>query len=405
MSVAAGEIRLAGAEEARQRWGVDLATTEPGTPGGIFMRQFWHPVGRGVDLAPGRAVPIRIMGEDYTLYRGSGGKAHIVAYRCAHRGAQLYLGWVEGDDLRCVYHGWKYNCSGQCVEAPAEAPGFEKKVRVPVFPTEEAFGLIYGYFGTGEPPGFPPYPESHGDGYVEAWPVEHVPCNYLQSFENSMDEVHVAFTHQPGGSHAKLALDLPLITAEETDWGMLRFGTRADGTVRHTLHYAPNIVRVIVPPLAGMDGTGGWPEITFHFTPVDDEHHMWIITAKVQVTGEEAERYRHKRAEFYERRAATPTVQSTVDDVWSGRLAYADVRHPELVIVQDIAVQAGQGKIANREHEHLGRSDRGIILWRHILARELRLIADGRPPKKWQRPPDDVVPIVGANIDRVTGAG
>ena len=71
-----------------------------------------------------------------------------------------------------------------------------------------------------------------------------------------MDEVHVAFTHSPGGSHAALAQELPAITAEETPWGMLRFGRRGNGLVRHTLHYAPNIVRVIVPPQAGMDGRG-----------------------------------------------------------------------------------------------------------------------------------------------------
>ncbi len=392
------------AEARRQRWDVDLTATGPGTPGGTFLRQFWHAIGRGEDLPAGRAVPIRIMGEDYTLYRGMSGKAQIMAYRCPHRGAQLHLGGVEDDELRCVYHGWKYNCTGQCVETPAEEPGFEKKVKVPVFPTEEAFGLIYGYFGDGQPPAFPPYPESRGEGDVEAWPVEHVPCNYLQCFENSMDEVHVAFTHQPGGSHAALARDLPIITAEETDWGMLRFGTRSDGTVRHTLHYAPNIVRVIVPPLAGMDGIGGWPEITFHFTPVDDENHLWVISAKVLVNGGEAERYRQKRAEFYERRAAAPSVRSVVDEIWAGRLAYADIRHPELAIVQDIAVQAGQGKIANRKTEHLGRSDRGITLWRRILARELRLIAEGRQPKKWQRPSADVIPVIGANISRTVGA-
>lgn len=71
------------------------------------------------------------------------------------------------------------------------------------------------------------------------------------------------------------------------------------------------------------------------------------------------------------------------------------MRHPELVIVQDIAVQAGQGKIANRENEHLGRSDRGIILWRRILSREFRAIAEGRQPKQWKTPPQDVIPILG----------
>jgi 5,5'-dehydrodivanillate O-demethylase len=278
---------------------------------------------------------------------------------------------------------------------PAEKAGSEKRVAIPVYPTQEAFGLIYGYFGDGEPPAFPPYPESHGEGCIDAWPVEHVPCNYLQCFENSMDEVHVAFTHSPGGSHAALARDLPIITAKETDWGMMRFGKRASGRTRHTLHYAPNIVRVIVPPLAGMDGIGGWPEITFHFTPVDDHNNLWVITSKVHVTGSEVADYRRKRAEFYAARAAAPDVERVVGDIWSAKIPYADVRHPELAIVQDIAVQAGQGRIANREAEFLGRSDAGIALWRRILARELHTIAAGGAPKKWQRAPDEVVPVVG----------
>jgi 5,5'-dehydrodivanillate O-demethylase oxygenase subunit len=374
---------------------IDLTTTEPGTPGGIFMRGFWHPIARGVDLAPGHAIPVRVMSEDYTLFRGASGRAQLVAQRCPHRGALMHLGWVQNDDIRCVYHGWKYDCSGQCVEAPAEKEGFAKNVRIATFPTGEAFGMIYGYFGPDEPPQFPPYPESHGEGMIEAWPVEHVPCNYLQSFENTMDEVHVAFTHAPGGSHAALARDLPLITAEETPWGMLRFGKRASGMVRHTLHYAPNIVRVIVPPLAGMDGVGGWPEITFHFTPVDDENHLWFVSAKVQVTGSDVERYMKKRAEFYAARAAAPPVNRVVEDIWSGKIAYADVRHPELAIIQDIAVQAGQGKTTNRDAETLGRSDAGLALWRRILERELRIIAAGGTPKKWQRPPEDVIPVVG----------
>ena len=377
---------------------VDLATTKPGTPGGIFMRQFWHPIARGVDLPPGRAIAVRIMNEDYTLFRGTSGRVRVVAQRCPHRGALLHLGWVENDEIRCVYHGWKYDGSGQCIEAPAEKDGFARNVRIPVYPAGEAFGLIYGYFGAGEPPEFPPYPESQGEGIIEAWPPARVPCNYLQSFENSMDEVHVAFTHAPGGSHAALAKDLPLITAEETPWGMMRYGTRADGQTRHTLHYAPNIVRVIVPPQAGMDGVGGWPEITFHFTPVDDENQMFFITAKVQVTGSDVEPYRQKRAEFYAKRAAMPDVQSTVDEIWSGKVPFADVRHPELARVQDIAVQAGQGRIANRAAETLGRSDAGIAVWRRILARELRTIASGGTPKKWERPPAEVTPLLGIEV-------
>ena len=373
----------------------ELATTRPGTPGGKFMRQFWIAVERADDLLPGRTKPIRIMSEDYTLYRGESGKAQIIAHRCPHRGALMHLGWVEADDIRCVYHGWKFDCTGQCIEQPAETPGYNLKVKIRTHPTREHMGQIFGYFGDGEPPPFPPFPEPPRDGLIDHWPAYRVPCNYLQCFENSMDEVHVAFTHAPGGSHASLSADLPVITAKETDWGILRFGTRASGKVRHTLHQAPNMVRVIVPPLAGLDGAGGWPEINFSFTPIDDENCLWLITSKVFVTGNEAAVFRQKRAELDQRRAEAPPVQQVVDELWSGNLHYADVRHPDLAVVQDIAVQAGQGRIEDRKREFLGRSDAAIILWRRILARELSAIAEGGPAKHWSVLPADVVPTLG----------
>ncbi len=373
---------------------VDLATTKPGTPGGIFMRQFWHALYRSEDLPNGRAVPIRIMNEDYTLFRGASGRAQIIAEKCPHRGAMMHLGWVEDDTIRCVYHGWKYDCSGQCVEAPAEREGFERNVRIPVFPTGEAFGLIYGFFGNGEPPAFPPYPESHGEGFIEARPIEHVPCNYLQSWENSMDEVHVAFTHSPGGSHAILAHDLPLVSGEETPWGMLRFGKRTGDQVRHSLHIAPNAVRVVVPPASGLTGAP-WPEITFHFTPVDDENQLFVRTAKYRMPASDIPAFLERRAELQAKREAAPPIEQVVQDVWAGRVVFAEMRHPELATLQDIAVQAGQGRITDREAETLGRSDAAIALWRRIMERELQIIADGGQPKKWDRLPDDVVPSLG----------
>ena len=374
---------------------IDLATTRPGTPGGIFMRQFWIAIYRSQDLPAGTVKPIRIMSEDFAIYRGTSGRVQVVDYRCPHRGAQMHLGIVEGDDLRCVYHGWKFSIHGQCNEQPAELPGFARKVRIGTIPTNEYLGLVWAYFGPGEPPAFPPFPHRATEGIVQVWEVEDVPCNYLQCFENSMDEVHVAFTHAPGGSHAKLAVDLPVISATEADWGMLRFGTRATGKVRQTLHYAPNVTRVIVPPLAGMDGVGGWPEIYFSFTPVDDENNRWYITSHIEVTGEALERYRVKRAAHEQLVAAAPPAEVLARALMDGHHRYADVRHPELAIVQDIAVQAGQGRIADRTNETLGRSDAGIIAWRKILRRELRAIAAGRPRKKWQRPPADVVPTLG----------
>ena len=131
---------------------VDIATTKPGTPGGIFMRQFWTAVGRSKDLAVGKTKPVRIMSEDFTLYRGASGKAYCVDSACPHRLAMMHMGWVEGEDIRCVYHGWKFDCTGQCVEQPAEEPGFARKVRIGTYPCEEYLGLVWCYFGEGQPP-------------------------------------------------------------------------------------------------------------------------------------------------------------------------------------------------------------------------------------------------------------
>ncbi|MBM2812247.1 MAG: hypothetical protein HW416_3006, partial [Chloroflexi bacterium] len=142
----------------------DFVHTGPGTLAGRYLRRFWQPIEASRKLESGRARPIRIMGENFTLYRGEAsphpdplsrgeeaGKAHVVAFRCAHRGTQLSTGWVEGDDLRCFYHGWKYDGTGQCIEQPAEPEPFCNRIKIRGYPTEEYLGLIFAYFGDGEP--------------------------------------------------------------------------------------------------------------------------------------------------------------------------------------------------------------------------------------------------------------
>src|SRR4051794_16772716 len=112
-------VESAPADSARAEW-EDYALTGPDTLAGRYLRRFWHPVSAAKELAVGRAKPLRILNEDFTLYRGEGGQPFAVAFRCAHRGTQLSTGWVEGDNLRCFYHGWAYDGNGQCVEQPAE---------------------------------------------------------------------------------------------------------------------------------------------------------------------------------------------------------------------------------------------------------------------------------------------
>src|ERR671932_1512808 len=133
----------------------DFEHVGPGTLAGRYLRRFWQPLYRAADLAPGQAKPVRLIGEDFTLYRGEAGTPHAVANRCAHRGTQLSTGWVEGDCIRCFYHGWKYDETGQCVEMPAEDPSFPPKVKIQSYLTREYLGFIWAYLGKGEAPEFP----------------------------------------------------------------------------------------------------------------------------------------------------------------------------------------------------------------------------------------------------------
>src|SRR5262245_51254075 len=176
----------------------DYAHTGPGTLAGRYMRRFWQPVYLGADLPAGHAKPIRVMSEDFTLYRGESLDApvstrpevHLLDFRCAHRGTQLSTGWVEGDCIRCFYHGWKYDGSGQCIEQPAEDASFASKVKVRSYPCEEYLGLIFAYLGDGAPPQLPRYPEFEAEGVLQAGTYTRY-CNYFNNIENSADEVHL----------------------------------------------------------------------------------------------------------------------------------------------------------------------------------------------------------------------
>src|SRR5918912_1024538 len=190
--------------------------TGPGTLAGRYLRAFWQPMALAADLPPGVARRIRVMSEDFTLYRGEDGASHVVAPRCVHRGTQLSAGWVEGDCLRCFYHGWKYDGSGQCTEMPAEDSSFPPKVRIQSHPVQEYLGLIFAYLGEGEPPPLPRYPFL--DDIDDTCTVRQVatdvrPYCYRNRIENSIDPVHVAFVHR--NSEFRGLVGCPTVAVEE----------------------------------------------------------------------------------------------------------------------------------------------------------------------------------------------
>ena len=178
----------------------ELMECDRGTPMGRLLRSFWQPVSPAVAVAAGEAKKIRIMAQDFTLYRGESGRAYLVDARCAHRLTMLHTGWVQGEEIRCLYHGWKYNGSGQCTETPAESPVFARRVRIGGYPVVEYGELIFAYLGEGDAPEFDlPRKEVLETGMAvisartEVWP-----CNWFQLVENSLDAVHVSFVHHAG---------------------------------------------------------------------------------------------------------------------------------------------------------------------------------------------------------------
>ena len=366
----------------------DFAPTGPGTLAGRYLRMFWQPVYCSEELPSGRAVPIRIMSEDFTLYRGESGSAHIIAFRCAHRGTQLSTGWVEGDSLRCLYHGWKYDASGQCIEQPAESEPFCRKIRIQSYPTQEYLGLIFGYFGEGEPPSLPRHLEFEGeDGFCEGSFSEIYPCNYFNRIDNAMDMTHVTFAHFQLRYEPEKGFQPPRIETRETDYGAVIVGYYPDGpAVQH--YFMPNYNRFQIgtrnPAETKPRDRLSWK------VPLDDSHSVNFHATRIFLTGEAAERYRSRRAGANGdkgQRGSQESAGELAEVILAGRLRVQDLAsRPNAVELEDLTTMVGQGVIADRRNEHLGRSDAGVTLIRKLWERELRALAEGRSLKRWPRP-------------------
>ena len=363
----------------------DFAHTGPGTLAGNYLRSFWQPVYRLEDIAPGWTKPIRIMGEDLTLYRGEGGAPHLVAFRCAHRSSQLSTGWVEEDCIRCFYHGWKYDGLGQCVEQPAEPRPFAEKVKITGYPAQEYLGYIFAYLGEGAPPPFPRYSnfeETDGVHYVE---VNHRACNYFQNIENGLDIVHAGFVHRSLEGTFDGVSDSPSIQIEETEWGFNCHTEHPSGR-RETLAFGmPNINRVISFP---DDPVVAYREFISWKVPVDDENHIQFLMASIGVPPDMARLYEERRSERLIKQETFSHLE-LAQKVLAGELRMQDVdpETTEIILVQDGVAQGSQGVIVDREVELLGHSDAPVIATRKLWSEELRALAEGRPLRQWTYDP------------------
>lgn len=360
----------------------DLTSIGPGTLAGRYLRMFWQPIYQSADLAVGKPVPVHIIGEDFTLYRGQGGEAHLLGPRCPHRGLALCTGRVQGDDLECFYHGWKFDGTGQCNAQPAETQNFAYKIKIPSYPVREYIGLIFAYLGEGQPPEFPRLDVYEGVGMLEHR-QSHRPWAFFTQIENSVDETHFNFAHRRSKFDDIGMNDIiPELTCEETEYGLVRMGKRGNN-VRTGHFMMPNFSLSSV-----YEHDKGFAEHLVWRVPVDDHSHTSFQVDFIYKTGAEAEKYRQGRAAARERLKSLEPAMSLVGRILKGEMHADDVPadRPDIVLIQDAIACMGQGTEREREDDLLGVSDRVVSMIRRLWTRELRALEEGRPTKNWRVP-------------------
>jgi 5,5'-dehydrodivanillate O-demethylase len=361
-----------------------LTETAPETPMGRLLRTFWHPIAIADSVASGSARGLKILGEELTLYRGESGTPHLVGGRCAHRCTLLHTGWVQGEQIRCMYHGWRYDATGQCTELPAERLS-AIHVKIAGYPLHEYCGLIFAYFGEAPPPEFDlPRKEALEQPGNRLIIQEMVwDCNWFQQVENSLDAVHVSFVHmwgEVGRFGAEISTMLPELRYEETSAGIRQTATRAKNNVRVSDWTFPNNNHILAAGLAAGDP---WYHTSVWVVPIDDERTLRFRIAALPASGESVRMLAddphrdynpaHFHEELFEHHRVPASGQTT-----------------GLAASQDYVSVRGQGTIVNRTNERLVSSDAGIALQRRIAFREMEAIQDGRATKRWHRHNDAV---------------
>ena len=341
-----------------------------GTPMGELMRRYWQPVAAVAELDEHPTKPVRLMGEDLVLYKDGGGRYGLLDRHCPHRRADLSYGTVEACGLRCSYHGWLFDADGRCLAQPFEEIArpdarFKDKIRVASYPVEAKAGVLWAYLGPLPAPLVPDWDLYHQNGYKQVVFAE-VPCNWFQGQENSIDPIHFEWLHSKwsaslagDGSRAPTHVK---IAFREFDWGFTYHRVRADTTEDDELW---TVGRVCLWPNCLYTGKFEWR------VPVDDETTLHVAWFNDAVPGD---------APFEQ--ARIPYWYAPIRDEKTGRYLTSHVMN------QDFVAWLGQGRIADRTKEHLGESDRGVILFRKRMLEEAAIAARGGDPKGVIRDPD-----------------
>jgi 5,5'-dehydrodivanillate O-demethylase len=352
-----------------------LTQTSKGTPMGELLRRHWHPIAGASEFDDKSTKQVRLLGEDLVLYKDRSGTFGLMDLHCPHRRADMSYGFVEDCGLRCSYHGWAFDQSGACISAPFEDTvsgntRFREQVKIKAYPVQEMAGLLFAYLGPLPAPVLPRwelFDYKNGFAQIVVAPLD---CNWLQSAENNIDPVHFEWCH--------------------SNWSMVQAGV--------TDHYAPRHIKIDVEEYDygfgykrilenTTENDPVWTEPRLHLmphifmpggthfeyrVPIDDTHTLSLVWAWTPVPLEE---------QPYEQ-TSVPVWEATITDPVTGRWISSHV------INQDTIAWIGQGAITDRENEHLGRSDIGIIKLRQRLFEDIKKVQDGEDPSGVFRDPE-----------------
>ncbi|MCZ6874081.1 MAG: aromatic ring-hydroxylating dioxygenase subunit alpha [bacterium] len=350
----------------------ELTHVGPATPCGEYLRRFWQPVIFSDQLTD-LPVRVRILGEDLVALRDFSGAIGLLELHCPHRGTSLEFGLVSQKGIRCCYHGWLIDVDGTILETPGEPAQSTLKDRLyhGAYPTYEYNGTVFAYLGPPDTqPPFPVYDSFVRPGYrLIPGRTYFYPCNWLQILENAMDPVHTAFLHTivSGSQFTDQFGVVPELDYSETPVGMIYLASRRVGDnvwVRMVEIVAPNLQQVAPIWEDGQtehpfDG----PMMSRWIVPVDDTHTMFL-------------EFRH----VSETEGVTPPWWADRNVMLPAQLPDTEVYEDRQRQPGDYDAQVGQRPIAIHGLEHLGATDRGVIMFRQQIRQGIRAVREGRDP-------------------------
>jgi phthalate 4,5-dioxygenase oxygenase subunit len=382
-----------------------LSKVGPGTPMGTLMREYWIPFGISSELAEPDCAPVRIMllGEELVAFRDTDGKLGLIDNNCPHRRASLFFGRNEECGLRCVYHGWKFDVNGDCIDMPSEPAesNFKDKVKVTAYPVQERGGLLWAYMG---PRGTAPELPHLESNMVENTSIQiyQRECNWMQALEGDIDTVHTLFLHlglaqyedAPEGSWAWWHLQnrAPHFAAVDTEFGTLYGAFRPTEEGTNYWRFANFLMPFYAMTPPGVLGLGSKFRA---WVPMDDTHTLAISVNETAPGGRKppsegnwatGQTQLHPQGTgLFDRFRCVADEENDylIDRELQRTKSYAGLQS---IFIEDQAVTTSMGRIVDRTKERLGTSDQMIIRTRQRLIKAARALLEGETPPEPDHP-------------------